>query len=358
MTRTYRIGVIGFGNMGARYLKALHCSPRWQIAWVCDTNPKRLRWAQEVVPGIAVGEDANQLIQRSKIDVLGIFTLADVRPHFIRASLRHGLHVIAEKPLAATVEEEEELLRLIEASDRLVAVNLFNRNTWYHREIRRFILEGQIGQLAILTVSHQTPGLMPTEGHSPEGPPFHDCGMHYVDLARWYAQSEYDRWDAHGVRMWGWHEPWWVNAHGNFKNGVAFTITQGFTYGQMAQTPIIHSGLEAIGTLGVVRMEHDFREVVIRYHGTSHTNTKRGPYEGKKIDVLCQQFAESLDAGHNTGFPTARDSVIASRVSQQMLDFARERAAPIVGTAEEMSRILKHREAQRRMGNAHPSLIV
>ncbi len=344
MTRQYRIGVVGLGNMGVRYLRELHASPRWEIAWACDLNPRHLARARELVPGLATGDDAEALLRQSDLDALGIFTLADVRPHFVRAALGRGLHVLAEKPLAATIAEEEELLRDIEASECLVAVNLFNRNTWYHNEIQGFIRSGQIGQLAILDIVHQTPGLMPTAGHAPEGPPFHDCGMHYVDLARWYAQSEYARWDAQGLRMWGWHEPWWVNAHGSFQNGIVFSITQGFTYGQLAQTPVIHSGLEAIGTLGVVRMEHDFREVVIRYHGVSHTETKRGPYESKKLDLLCQQLAESIDAGRNIGFPVAQDSVIASKVSQAMLDFAREHAAPVVGTPAEMERILQHKQ--------------
>jgi len=266
--------------------------------------------------------------------------------------------VLAEKPLAATIDDEEALLHAIEAGDRLVAVNLFNRNTWYHHEIQEFIREGQIGQLAILNISHQTPGLMPAEGHAPEGPPFHDCGMHYVDLARWYAGSEYDRWDAQGIRMWAWDDPWWVTAHGSFKNGIVFTVTVGFTYGQMAQTQLIHSGIEAIGTLGVVRMEHNFDEVVIRYHGTSRTETKPGRYEGKKLDVLCQKFAESLDAGRNLGFPGARDSVIASRVSQAMLDFAREHAAPVVGRPEEIEQIRRYKASLRDVDTADPRTAV
>ena len=344
MVRKYRIGIIGLGAMGVRYLKVLHASPRWDIVWVCDLNPERLAWARDFVPRVITGDDADDLIRRLEVDALGIFTLADMRPYFVRSALQRNIHVIAEKPLAATIEEEEQLLDTIEASDCFVTVNLFNRNAWYHHQIQEFIRDGQIGQLAILSISHQTPGLMPTVGHTPEGPPFHDCGMHYVDLARWYAGSEYDRWDAQGLRMWGWKDPWWVNAHGSFKNGIVFNITQGFTYGQLAQTEVIHSGIEAIGTLGVVRMEHDFHEVVIQYHGVSRTETRKGPYGGKKLSVLCQKMADSIAAGRNMGLPTARDSVIASKISQAMLDFAREHAAPVVGTPQEMDQILQHKQ--------------
>jgi hypothetical protein len=64
--------------------------------------------------------------------------------------------------------------------------------------------------------------------------------------------------------------------------------------------------------------------------------------------VTDQVFAESLATGRNIGFPTARDSVVASRVSQEMLDLSRERGAPVVGTLEEMARIRLHKEALRR----------
>ena len=352
--RRYRIGIIGLGKMGSRHFAALRAHPRWEIAWACDRDCARRDWAREQLPGLTVGEDAAALMAQGQVDAVGVFTLADARPAIIRAVLARGLHILAEKPLGATIEDEEALLDAIETSGCLVAVNLFNRNTWYHRAMREFITAGQIGQLAILDIAHLTPDLLPTEGHQPEGPPFHDCGMHYVDLARWYAASEYANWHAQGLRIWAWPDPWWVDAHGSFQNGVVFSVTQGFCYGQGAETIPARSGLEAIGTLGVVRMQHDFREVVVAYHGVSHTEMKRGPYEGKKLDILADQLAASLDAGRNVGFPTARDSVIASRVSQQMLDFARDHAAPIVGTPDDLARVIRHKATLRAAGRAFP----
>ena len=92
---------------------------------------------------------------------------------------------------------------------------------------------------------------------------------------------------------------------------------------------------------------------MVECHGVSRTETRRGPYEGKKLDVLAGQLAESIDAGRNTGFPTPRDSVIASHVAQAMLDFARERA-PVVGTPDDLARVLEHKAALRRAGRAFP----
>jgi myo-inositol 2-dehydrogenase/D-chiro-inositol 1-dehydrogenase len=359
MSAAYRIGIVGLGHMGKRYCEALQASPRWRLAWVCDRQPEALHWAQEHAPEAQRTTDAAALMQDSSLDAIVLCTLADVRPRLLRAALEAGKHVIAEKPIAASLDDEWRLLEQIEASDRLVAVNMFNRSAWYHHAIQDFIARGEIGDLAIIRVMHETPGLMPTEGHGPEGPPFHDCGMHYVDVARWYAGSEYDRWHAQGVRLWGWQDPWWVTAHGSFKNGVVFQITNGFMYGPLSKDKTQHCGLEALGTLGAVRMTHDFCEATIEYYGVETTARQTGAYGGKKLDVLCETFAQSLDAGRNLGFPIARDSVIASQVAQEMLNFASAHTPPVRGTPEQMQRILEHRAALRSQpGDVHPSILI
>jgi myo-inositol 2-dehydrogenase/D-chiro-inositol 1-dehydrogenase len=357
--RVYRIGIIGLGHMGKRYFDVLQQSARWELVWICDRDPERLRSVGDQAPGVRISTSAEELFNDASLDAVGIFTLADIRPRLIAQALDAGKHVIAEKPLAATLSEEWRLLEHIEASDRLVTVNMFNRSAWYHKAIQAFIARGEIGDLAIIRISHQTPGLMPTEGHAPEGPPFHDCGMHYVDVARWYAGSEYDRWHAQGIRMWDWPDPWWVTAHGRFQNGVVFEITQGFVYGQMAQDKTENCELEVIGSLGLARMSHDFRNVTIAYHGVHETERQVGPYGGKKLDVLCETFAQSLDAGRNLGLPLPRDSVIASQVSQDMLDFAAADSAPSVGHPDQIQRILAHRDQLRRQQSSpHPSVVI
>ena len=93
--------------------------------------------------------------------------------------------MLAEKPLGADVATDWQPVHEIEAGSRLVTVNLFNRNAWYHKDSQRFIAEGETGDLAVIRVCPMAPGHMPLEGHDPEGLPFDDCGMHYVDVARW-----------------------------------------------------------------------------------------------------------------------------------------------------------------------------
>src|SRR5690606_15389984 len=276
------------------------------------------------------------------VEVVGSFAIEDSRPEQVRRALAAGKHLIAEKPISPDTDSARELLKIIQNSDRLVAVNLFNRNAWYHHEAREFVASGQIGDVGILRVGPMTAGRPPLWPQGPEVPPLHTCGMHYVDVARWYARSEYSRWHAIGVRMWDEPRPWWGTVHGHFQNGVAFEITNGFVYGQMAERPIAHSGFECIGTKGVVRFEHDFSEVRLKMHGVTRTVDKTGPYGGKKFEVMLDLIARSIEAGTNLGLPTAEDAVIAYEVAGQMQAEMERDAPPAIGSREDLSAVHEH----------------
>ena len=343
MAKRLRAGILGYGRMGRGFVAAMLQNELWEVAAVCDIKPATRQLARQNVPGAVIYEASDPIFADPSIDVVGLFTLADARPQQIRRALLTGKHVLAEKPIAADVDTEWQLVREIEAGDRFVAVNLFNRNAWYHKDIRRFIAEGQIGDLAVIRICHMTPGHMPMEGHDPEGPPFHDCGMHYVDVARWYAKSEYKTWHAQGIRMWGYKDPWWVQVHGTFANGIVFDITQGFVYGHLARQQPHNCYLDAIGTKGVARMRHDFSKATVELFGIGETLHRTAPFNDKKLDVMVDVFARSVLSGQNLGFPQARDSVIASEISWAMLNDAIANEPPARGTPEEMHQILEHR---------------
>jgi myo-inositol 2-dehydrogenase/D-chiro-inositol 1-dehydrogenase len=347
MSKRYRIGIIGFGRMGRGFVSVMQQSEQWDIAFICDTHAPTRELAARTVPSARIVTDPEDVFADRSLDVVGLFTLADVRPALMRRALDLNLHIISEKPLAADSATEWDLVHRIEASDRLVAVNLFNRNAWYHKEIQAFIQEGEIGDLAIIRVCHMTPGHMPGEGHEPEGPPFHDCGMHYVDVARWYAGSEFNTWHAQGIRMWDHTDPWWVQVHGTFASGCVFDITQGFVYGHLAKDKTHNCYVDAIGTRGICRMRHDFKTATIECHGVNTTMHKTGLFNDKKLDVMCDLFYRSLTAGKNLGVPGARDSAIASEVAWKMLEDAIANSPPSVGQRAELEEILAHRRTLR-----------
>jgi len=345
--RKLKIGIIGFGRMGRQYAEELKKHPLWELVYICDNNPKARKAAASTVSDVIITDNEDILFADTSLDAVGLFTLADSRPTQVYKALKARMHILAEKPIASEIQTEWTLVEAVEKSDLMVAVNLFNRNAWYHQTIIDFIHSGEIGDLAIIRIAHMTPGHMPQEGHKPEGPAFHDCGMHYVDVARWYANSEYATYHSQGVRMWSHHDPWWVQVHGTFANGVVFDITQGFVYGHLAKKQTHNCYVDIIGTKGIARMAHDFQKATIEMHGITQTIIRTGNFNDKKVDIMVDIFARSLIAGENLGYPTVRDSVIASDMAWKMYYDAVSNGAPCIGRTEDMDEILARRRLMK-----------
>ena len=196
-----------------------------------------------------------------------------------------------------------------------------------------------------------TPGLAPGEGHEYEGPAFHDCGMHYVDIARWYAGSEYKTMHSQGLRMWNYKDPWWLQCHGTFENGVVYDITQGFVYGQLSQQQTHNSYTDIIGTKGIVRMTHDFKTATVDLHGIHRTLRIEKPFGGKNLDKLCNLMADSVLSGRrDMRMPRLRDSAIASQFAWDCLADARTHDLPAIGDLQTLEEI---RERRRHMTNGY-----
>lgn len=351
MEQRIKIGIIGCGRMGSFYLREMLKNPKWEVVYVCDIDSKARAYALALSPHIKVIEDENLIFTDTEIKAVGLFTLANKRLEQIKKSVENGKHIISEKPIAESINNEWEAVHLIENSNLLSTVNLYLRNSWYHAIIKDFVKSGEIGDLAIIRVCHMTPGLAPGEGHEFEGPAFHDCGMHYVDITRWYAECDFKTWHAQGIRMWNYKDPWWIQCHGTFENGVVFDITQGFVYGQLSKDQTHNSYIDIIGTKGIARMTHDFKTAVVELHGINHTERIEKPFGGKNIDVLCDLFADSiLDNKLHKQLPLVRDSAISSEFAWRFFEDALSHDMPVVGDLNILEEIIKRR---RNMTNGY-----
>ena len=339
-----KVGLIGFGRMGRFYLKEMQKSGRWEVAYICDINPDCRELAKKLSPESKILENEQEMFDDESVQVVGLFALADSRKDRIEKAIKYGKHIISEKPVSDTIDKEWEVVDITEKAACFSTVNLYLRNAWYHQAIKQFIDRGEIGELAILRICHMTPGLAPGEGHEYEGPAYHDCGMHYIDIARWYADSEYKTWHAQGMRMWDYKDPWWVQCHGTFENGIAFDVTQGFVYGQLSRNQTHNAYTDIIGTKGIVRMTHDFRTAVVELHGVNRTLRLEKPFGGKNLDKLCNIMADSIESGkRDPRLPQMRDSAIASQYGWTFLEDARRHDLPGIGDLQTLEEIKERR---------------
>lgn len=330
--------------MGGFYLDAMKKSGRWEAKVICELDKMRHDDIKKRNPSGVVTTDEEAIFSDPEIEVVILSALADSRLDQIRKAIKAGKHIIAEKPIADTVANEWEAVRAVEESSIMATVNLYIRNSWYLKELADVVDSGDLGELAVVRICHMTPGLSPGEGHDAEGPAFHDCGMHYVDVARQLAHSDYKTMRSQAVRMWAYKEPWWLQAQGTFENGVVFDITQSHAYGQLSAEQTHNSYIDLIGSKGIARMRHDFKTAVVDIHGEHITRRIERPYGGKNIGTMLDLMAGSIDSGlRDPRLPSFRDSAVASEFAWKCLADAAAHDIPVKGTPEELEQIHERR---------------
>ncbi len=129
------------------------------------------RIGKKPFPSSRIISDEQEIFDDQSVEAVGLFALANSRKEQIEKAVRSNKHILTEKPIADTIDKEWENVDLIEKYDRIAAVNLYLRNSWYHQAMKQFIDEGEIGELAILRICHMTPGLAPGEDTISRVPP-------------------------------------------------------------------------------------------------------------------------------------------------------------------------------------------
>jgi predicted dehydrogenase len=157
--QTIAAGLVGIGGYGGNYLELVRAeSANLSIQLVGAVDPYAERsphidWLRaEAIPVYA---DLEGLYEHHTIDLL--IVVSPIHHHMpqTRLALRRGSNVLCEKPLAATVQDGLETLRLEEESGRFVAVGYNWSYTNPIQRLKETIAEGLFGaplQLKALTL--------------------------------------------------------------------------------------------------------------------------------------------------------------------------------------------------------------
>ncbi|RLF99187.1 MAG: gfo/Idh/MocA family oxidoreductase [Thaumarchaeota archaeon] len=143
-----RVGIIGAGgiaNVHARYYKEL---PNVELVGVTDIIREK---ATEFAKRWGISPESVFTDYRDMVDKLGLDAISVCTPHRYHAeptiyALRHGVHVLVEKPMASTAKEALEMYRASLASDRVLMVGFQNRFDSQIVAAKRIVESGLLGE--------------------------------------------------------------------------------------------------------------------------------------------------------------------------------------------------------------------
>lgn len=136
MSEPIRLAVIGAGNMGANHARLAQQLPGMRLAAIVDQDRGRARAAAKS-PSVEIVGSIDELTVDIDAAVVAVPTPAHLP--VARELARRGMHVLVEKPLAASVAEAEDLVAAAQAAGVVLAVGHVERFNPAVAELPRFL---------------------------------------------------------------------------------------------------------------------------------------------------------------------------------------------------------------------------
>lgn len=327
-----RIGLMGCGVVADYgHLPALTATPGLQLVALFDPNPDQLQVQLDKYPGVAGFTDQEAFFE-TPMDAVVVCSPAFAHRDNVLAAAQHGLHVLCEKPIAMDDDEGEEMTAAMEAAEKRFYIGYVYRFSPVAMQLKKWVEEGIAGEIRSLRLIYvwdlhgqyeevdgkwiESPRY---RGRMVEGGPMVDCGVHQIDLARWWLGKEVVGSNVAAAWVADYEAPDHVWLHLDHEGGAHTAVEMSFSYGHTAKEPAPLFSYDLVGTGGVLRYDRNGWLLEARVgNGTVHVP---GASE-KNFAGMYQEFERALRTGDDGHMPTAKDGIIATRLAREATETA------------------------------------
>ena len=193
------VGFVGLRHLHPRsYVPILNAVPGLNLVAVADADTAVADGFAKDFP-VRKYYDWREMIERERLDLALLFLPHVECPEAAEACAAKGIHMIVEKPMAASAEG---CRRIVDAA-RKARVLLSTPYVWrYHpvaRQMKKFVAEGALGRIVgcegrcaagrLQRYIDGNAGWMLEKARSGGGP-MYNLGVHWIDLFRWFLDDE------------------------------------------------------------------------------------------------------------------------------------------------------------------------
>tara|TARA_R110002096_G_scaffold239805_6_gene431600 strand:+ start:4991 stop:6016 length:1026 start_codon:yes stop_codon:yes gene_type:complete len=186
---------IGAGYFSKFQYEAWTRIPEVEITALCNSNKERAINIMEPYGVKNHYTDYKEMILKEKPDFVDIITPPETHFEMCKFAADNGVHIICQKPLAPTFEESKRIVDYVSSKNvRFVVHENFRFQPW-HREIKKIINEGEIGDLFSLNFRSRMGDGWGEDAYLSRQPYFRDykklliyeTGVHFIDTFRYHA---------------------------------------------------------------------------------------------------------------------------------------------------------------------------
>lgn len=144
--RALRAGVIGLGTMGRHHARIYSELPDVELAAVADCDPHAVA---HVTRGRHVRGylDYRTLLERERLDLISIAVPTALHEEVACAAIAHDVHVLVEKPIAATLAEGQRIAAAAREQGVVLTVGHIERFNAAILELKRRLAADELGKV-------------------------------------------------------------------------------------------------------------------------------------------------------------------------------------------------------------------
>lgn len=141
------IGVIGCGKIAqVRHIPEYADNKNCKLVGFYDINLDRTKEIASQYGGVAY-DSVDGLLANKDIDAVSICTSNDTHAGITIKALKAGKHVLCEKPMAITIEECEEMVKVAKETGKFLMIGQNQRLNRAHIVAKELIANGTLGKL-------------------------------------------------------------------------------------------------------------------------------------------------------------------------------------------------------------------
>lgn len=188
-----RFGIIGAGVIGPAHAAAIDSLPEAELVCVADPAPGRAAALAEQY-GARAYSSVKMMLQREKLDVVNVCTPSGMHADHACQAMRHGRHVMVEKPMGITAESIDSMLSVQNAMGVTLAAIYQKRFEAGNHRVRDLIAESALGRLVLGTAhlpswrsqAYYDSGAWRGTWQLDGGGVLMNQGIHMIDLLLWF----------------------------------------------------------------------------------------------------------------------------------------------------------------------------
>jgi predicted dehydrogenase len=163
MSKPIKVGVVGCGYWGPNLIRNFRSLQDCTLKVMCDLNEERLAHLKTLYPEVKGETNFDNLINNSGLDAIVIATTLKSHYAMAKASLTAGKHTFIEKPMAASLEECQELVDIAQKNGLILMIGHTFLYSAAVKKIKEIVDWGDLGEIRYISARRLNLGLFQQE---------------------------------------------------------------------------------------------------------------------------------------------------------------------------------------------------